>query len=519
MNVFQNENLKKVVFILALIALGFGAFLVGKLWAQRLSNLRLSLERFSYVLNLIINEYVEEVDNDKLLKQAIKGMLEALDPYSNYLEPEEFSELKTKLEAQFGGIGIYIGIRDNYPAVISPIEGTPAYRAGLRAGDKIIKIEDKTTENMTIQEAMKLLRGTPGTKVNITCQREGVSEPLNFSIVRDTIRIKAVPYSGVVAPEIGYIRLADFSKVAALEVGQALDSLFGKLGVKKLIFDLRSNPGGYLQEGYEVTDLFLSKGKTVVVAQGRKPETRREFVATERGRDGDFPIVVLVDRGSASASEIVAGALQDWERALILGDTTFGKGSVQTIHPVDENNAIKLTTAYWYTPSGRCINRASKLKVVKEDTAQKKVPQKYYTLGTRKRELYGQGGIAPDVYLPYEQASAFEAKLINQGVFFDFAVRYVAYHKTIAPDFRVPDEALNEFKEFLKTKKIDFTEAAFDSSKEFVRRELTREIHGKVFGINGEYRIRLQNDPQVQRAIKLLLAAKNTADLFKNLSN
>ncbi|MEO0072534.1 MAG: S41 family peptidase [candidate division WOR-3 bacterium] len=517
MTKLTRDKTKILASLVIAVVIVVGGFFVARLWAQRISGLRASLERFSYILNLIINEYVVEVDSDKLIKRSIEGMLEGLDPYSNFLEAEEFSELKTKLEAQFGGIGIYIGTRDNYPAVISPIEGTPAYRAGLRAGDKIIKIEDRTTENMSIQEAMKLLRGTPGTKVHITCQREGVSEPLNFSIVRDTIKIKAVPYFGVVADGIGYIRLADFSRVARSEVEQALDSLFGKYGVRKIILDLRSNPGGYLQEGFEVSDLFLSSGKTVVVAQGRKPDTRREYIATTEGKDGDFPVVVLIDRGSASASEIVAGALQDWERALILGDTSFGKGSVQTIHPIDEANAIKLTTAYWYTPSGRCINRPTKIKVAK-DTTDKQTSKKYHSLGPKKRLLYGGGGIAPDIYLPYPKASELEAKLLQSGAFFDFAVKYVAYHPKINENFVASDEVLAEFKEYLKTKKIEFTDETFEQSKEYIRGELTREIHGKLFGIAGEYRVRLKNDPQVRRAIELLRGANTASDLLKHLS-
>ncbi|MDW7988310.1 MAG: S41 family peptidase, partial [candidate division WOR-3 bacterium] len=468
MPTLTSNKTKIFVSVTLLVVLIGGGFFVARLWAQRITGLRASLERFSYILNLIINEYVVEVDHDKLIKRAIEGMLEGLDPYSNYLESDEYSELKTKLEAQFGGIGIYIGTRDNYPAVISPIEGTPAYRAGLRAGDKIIKIEDKSTENMSIQEAMKLLRGVPGTKVNITCRREGVSEDLNFSIVRDTIKIKAVPYYGVVAEGIGYIRLADFSRVARTEVEQALDTLFNKYKVKKIIFDLRSNPGGYLQEGFEVSDLFLSTGKTVVIAQGRRAETRREYVATAEGRDGDFPVIVLVDRGSASASEIVAGALQDWERALILGDTTFGKGSVQTVHPIDEANAIKLTTAYWYTPSGRCINRPTKLKVAK-DTTEQQLAKKYYSLGAKKRLLYGGGGVAPDIYLPYPKATEFETKLIQSGAFFDFAVKYVAYHEKIKSDFIATDDVLLEFKDYLKTKKLEFTDEQFQASKEYIR--------------------------------------------------
>lgn len=513
----KNPKFRATILTFAIIAIFAGGILVAKLWAQRVTNLHQSLQRFSYILNLVINDYVQEVDADKLVKSAIEGMLDALDPYSNYLEADEYNNLKTTLEAQFGGIGIYIGTREGFPSVISPIEGTPAYKVGLRAGDKIVKIEGKTTEGKAIQDVMKLLKGTPGTTVNISCQREGVSGLLDFTIVRDTIKIKAVPYAGKLTPDIGYVRLADFSKVARTELEAAIDSLFDKEKVKKLIFDLRSNPGGYLQEGYEVSDLFLPPGKLVVVAKGRKPESKREFFAAEPDKHGDFPLVVLVDRGSASAAEIVAGALQDWERGLIFGDTTFGKGSVQSIFPIDENAAIKLTNAYWYTPSGRCINRAGKGSAIIQSVSGQTTKTKYYTKGAQKREIYGEGGIVPDYYMQYRRYNDLESKLVMQGLFFDFAVKYTAYHKDIKPDFQITSEMLDEFKQLAHDKKIEFTDAKFDSNQTFISQEIEREIKGKLYGMNADYEVRLRNDEQVQKAIALLQKANSNQDLFKEI--
>ena len=513
----KNPKFRATIMTIAIVAIFIGGVLVAKLWAQRVTNLHQSLQRFSYILNLVINDYVQDVDADKLVKSAIEGMLDALDPYSNYLEADEYKDLKIKLDAEFGGIGIFIGMRENFPSVISPIEGTPAYKVGLQAGDKIVKIEGKTTEGITIQDAMKLLRGQPGTKVSIACQREGVTGFLDFTIVRDTIKIKAVPYAGKVAPEIGYVRLADFSKVARSELESAIDSLFNKEGVKKLIFDLRSNPGGYLQEGYEVSDLFLPPGKLVVVAKGRKPESKREFVAAEPDKHGDFPLVVLVDRGSASAAEIVAGTLQDWERGLILGDTTFGKGSVQNIFPIDQNAAIKLTNAYWYTPSGRCINRAGKGSAIIQPDSGKTTKTKYYTKGAQKREIYGEGGIVPDYYMQYRRLNDLESKLLTQGTFFDFAVKYTAYHKDIKPDFQVTEEMIEEFKKLARDKKLEFTDAKFDSNQTFISQEIEREIKGKLYGMNAVYEVRLRNDEHVQKAIALLQKANSNQDLFKEI--
>ncbi len=513
----KNPKFKFTLTGIIIVIIFASGVLVAKLMAQRATNLFQTIQRFSYIFDVVTKDYVEEVDSDKLIKSAIEGMLNALDPYSNYLESDEYNNLKTTLEGQFGGIGIFIGLRENFPSVISPIEGTPAYKVGLQAGDKIVKIEEKTTEGMSIQDAMKLLRGTPGTAVKISCLREGVAELLDFNIVRDTIKIKAVPYAGKVAPDIGYVRLADFSKVARIELEQAIDSLFDKVGVTKLIFDMRSNPGGYLQEGYEVSDLFLPPGKTVVVAKGRRPESKREFVAAEPDKHGNFPLVILVDRGSASASEIVAGALQDWERGIILGDTTFGKGSVQNIMPIDQNAALKLTNAYWYTPSGRCINRPNQgSAVVKGDTS-KTAKKKYYTLGSQKREIFGGGGIVPDYYMSYHRYNDLESKLVTQNLFFNFAVKYTAFHKDLKPDFQVTAEMLAEFKAMAKDKKIDFTDAKFDSNQTFISQEIEREIKGKLYGMNGDYEVRLRNDEQVQKAIGFLEKASTNQDLFKAL--
>lgn len=514
---FKNPKFKITITVVLIIAVFIGGIVSAKLWAQRTSNLREALSRFSTILGIVIDGYVEEIDSEKLVKAAINGMLDALDPYSNYLEANEYKDLKIKLDAEFGGIGIYIGTRDGFPSVIAPIEGTPAYKVGLLAGDKIVKIEGKSTEGMVLSDVMNLLRGTPGTKVNISCQREGLTELLDFTIIRDTIKIKAVPYAGKVAPEIGYVRLADFSKVARPELESAIDSLFDKEGVTKLIFDLRSNPGGYLQEGYEVSDLFLPPGRLVVVSQGRNPKSKREFIATENDKHGDYPLVVLVDRGSASAAEIVAGALQDWERGFILGDTTFGKGSVQNIFPLDTmaKAALKLTNAYWYTPSGRNINRPNQGVAVIHDSSNAK--KKYHTLGQQKREIYGGGGIAPDYYMQYERLNDLESKLVTQGVFFDFTVKYTAYHKDIKPDFIVTDAMIEDFKNLVREKKIEFTEGKFDSSQSYIKQEIERELKGKLGGMNADYEVRVKNDVQIQKAITLLQKANSNQDLFKEI--
>jgi carboxyl-terminal processing protease len=502
---------KKIAIISTILVLVIiGGFFGAKLWAQR-TNIFEALHTFNTILNIVQQNYVKDVDTKNLIKSAIDGMLGSLDPYTQYMDEDEFKDLKIKTEAEFGGVGIQIGLRDDILTVISPIEGTPAYLVGIRAGDKIVKIDSESTEGFSLDDAIKRLRGKPGTKVAVDVAREGVSEPLHFTIIREIIKIKAVPYAGKLTDDIGYVRLADFSRVAAPELAVALDSLFQIEKIKKLVFDLRSNSGGLLQEGVEVSGLFVPKGDTVVITKGRNPASYTGYTSDENPQYGQFPLVVLVDRGSASATEIVAGAIQDWERGLILGDTTFGKGSVQTLYPLPEDAALKMTSAYWYTPSGRCINRPAK-----NDTSKKQLAQQiFHTLGKAKREIYGAGAITPDVYIPYERLSDLESKLITKSVVFDFANKYVVKHPDIQHGFKATADLRQAVKDLAISKGIKFTDAQFDSSTKFINQEIEREIALKLWGTNGEYEARMKYDPQVQKAIDLLTKAKTNDDLFK----
>ncbi|MEO0119517.1 MAG: S41 family peptidase, partial [candidate division WOR-3 bacterium] len=415
-------------------------------------------------------------------------------------------------EAQFGGIGIQIGMQENQLTVISPIEGTPAYRAGIIAGDKIIKIDDVSTEGISLEEAVKKLRGEPGTKVKVTIKREGVEEELNFILTREIIKIHAIPYAGKIEEEIGYIRLADFSALAEEELKNTLDSLFDKEKIKKLIFDLRSNSGGLLQEGVNVASLFLEKNNLVVKVKGRNPETERDFYVWEEPKYKNYPMVVLVDRGSASATEIVTGALQDYERALIIGETTFGKGSVQNIRPLDNNTALKITTAYWYTPSGRCIHK----RIKKDSLKEKEIKKTYRTLGKMKREIYGGGGIAPDIYLPYQTLSKLMSKLRQENVFFKFAVKYYSEHKELKlPIIITKDFIEKEFIPYLKEKKIEFNEEEIWKNEEEIKRDLSVEIAEKIGGLKARYETILKFDPHIKKAVELLKKASSQEELFK----
>jgi len=505
-----------LVTTLVVLSLCLGG-LFGKLWAQKTGGLLQSLQTFSRVVDIVMSTYVERIDPDKMIRSGIRGMLSALDPHTEFLDESDFKELRVRTEGQFGGIGIHIGIMDERLTVISPIEGTPAERAGIRGGDRIAEVESKSTENFTTDDAIKVLRGEPGSKVKLSIARPGVRDLIPFELTRAIINIKAVPYAALLGDSIGYVRLADFSKTATQELSRTIDSLFDA-GATKLIFDLRSNGGGLLGEGRDVTDLFLPPGEVIVRTKGRIPNSMREYVAETQDAYGDeFPLVVLVDRGSASAAEIVAGALQDWERGLIVGDTTYGKGSVQTIHPLGPEIAVKVTTALWYTPSGRCINRPyDKERAVIRDTTQE-THEVYHTLGKLHRTVYGGGGIVPDVYVAYARLSPLSARM-TRDAFFDFAVDYTNSHPGLSADFRTDQAVLGQFRDYLKTtKKLEFTEAEFDSSEAVFVREIEREVAAKLLGMRGDYQARMRRDEHVKKAVELLKPVQSLEELLKGL--
>jgi len=312
------------------------------------------LKIFSDVLSLVQRDYTEEKDSKELIYNAIKGMISRLDPHSSFLDPNEYKEMKIDTRGVFGGVGIQIGIKHKILTVIAPIEDTPAWKAGIKSNDKIVKIEKKSTRDMTLDEAVSLMRGPKGKDVTIYIMREGFEKPRAFTIKRDIIKIKSVKFKKK-EDNIGYIRIAQFQKNTSSDLRKALVKIKPKKGdLRGLILDLRNNPGGLLQEAVAVSNFFLKSG-LIVYTKGRGGEQNMVFKADAKGTQPDYPIIVLVNGGSASASEIVSGALQDHKRAVILGETTFGKGSVQTIVPLSDGSALRLTTAKYYTPSGRSI--------------------------------------------------------------------------------------------------------------------------------------------------------------------
>jgi len=377
--------------ILLLFCLGLGLFFSGqaKVAAVPREDYE-SLETFTNILAIVRKNYVDEVNTKELMTGAINGMLNSMDPHSGYLTPELYKELQMDTQGRFGGLGIEITVRNGMLTVVSPIEDTPAFRAGIKAGDQIFKIDDEFTKDMNLMQAVKKMRGLKGSKLNLSIKREGVPDLLNFSIVRDTIRVQSVR-SRVLEEGYAYIRLAQFQERSDRDLQKALEKLSSeKGGVKGLVLDLRNNPGGLLTQAVRVADLFLDSGM-IVYTEGRLENQKQKYFARKEGSWTEFPIVVLVNGGSASASEIVAGALQDHKRAVILGTKTFGKGSVQTILPLDDNSALRLTTARYFTPKGRSIQATGIVPdiVLENVPVQEARAEEKKRLGLREENLPG----------------------------------------------------------------------------------------------------------------------------------
>ena len=351
----MEQNPQRRFWVLApmvMVALVLGV-LLGKGWERtgHATETYEELKTFSEVLTQVQKSYVDETKVKDLVQGAIRGMLSTLDPHSAYMTPEMYKEMQVETKGEFGGVGIQIGVKENRLAVIAPIEGTPAYRAGVKAGDFITKVNDETTKDLTLMDAVQKMRGPKGSKVNLTIQREGTPDPLQFTLVRDTIKIESV--KSKVLDNIGYVRLTQFQESTGRDLSKVLKQ-FKEQKLQSTILDLRNNPGGLLTASVEVSEQFLPSGKLIVYTKGRESK-KDEWIAKGKDQMDDSPMIILINEGSASASEIVAGALQDYGRAVIVGTTSFGKGSVQTILPLGDGSGLRLTTAKYYTPKGRSI--------------------------------------------------------------------------------------------------------------------------------------------------------------------
>ena len=424
------------------------------------------VSRLNKVLSEVNRKYVEEVNPTELTDAALNGIRDILDPHTTVFTPKDYEGLKVSMEGKFGGVGITISLRDNILTVISPLSGTPAFRLGIRAGDRIRKIDGKDTKGLSLDDAVSKLRGKIGTDVTVSIEREGVPDLMDFTITRAEIVVHAVPYYGMVGKDVGYIKLATFSDKTTSDVENAIRGL-KKQGMKKLVLDMRYNPGGLLNQAIEISELFLKQGNVIVSTLGRTQRTE-----SRARRDGmlspDVPMVVLVNQGSASAAEIVSGALQDWDRALVIGKTSFGKGSVQTIFPLDnQGNALKLTTAFYYLPFGRCINKPENgikgLKLMEEeseddgdkaaaDSAKKDTVARDTFYTNNGRMMFGGGGITPDVDIELSPMPWVVQVQERMAMYFKFAVKVRPQLDKagvkVDADWSVPDSLYTQFKDF-----------------------------------------------------------------------
>ncbi len=478
------------------------------------------LIRLDKVVTKINENYVEDVSSEELVDAAIGGIRSILDPHTAYFTPKDYEDLKVNTEGEFGGLGIQIGIRDQILTVVSPLAGTPAHRMGLQAGDKIIRIDTISTQGISIDDAVEKLRGKPGTPVKIQILREGMPEPMEFNIVREVIKIESVPYGAMINDSVGYIKITQFAKRTSEDLEARINEL-KKKDMKSLIIDLRVNPGGLLNQAISVSELFLDKGQMVVYTKGRVKSQNQEY-KSRRNPIWTKKMVVLVNENSASASEIVAGAIQDWDRGVVLGETSFGKGSVQTILPLDgQQNTLKLTTAYYYTPAGRCINKPEnavrfKLKAAAGDTS-KKDTAFFYTKAGRK--VLAGGGITPDVILPGRKYNRFSTELLRKTMFFNYVIkkRFEINKKSkITPDFVVTKDIVDDFKKFVYA---DTTFTKFKSAS-IIALENFREIAKKERAERGDTLPGNKDKAEVEgatAALEAVLRAETEKEFEKNL--
>src|SRR5437660_2585856 len=481
------------------------------------SEVRDGLRHFSEVYDLVEQNYAEQINADKAIYNgAIPGMLHVLDPHSNFFDPKSYSALREEQRGKYYGVGMTVGPRNNKVIVIAPFVGTPAHRCGIRPRDIIAAIDGQPTDNMSTSDVADLLKGPKGTTVRITMLREGSDKPLEFAVIRDEIPRYSVDLHFMIKPGIGYMHVSGFQETTDHEVAQALDEM-GDL--KGLVLDLRQNPGGLLSEGVGVADKFLKKGQLIVSHHGRSSPEKRYVAA--RGNGGkEYPLVVLVNRGTASAAEIVAGAIQDHDRGLIAGEVTFGKGLVQTVYPLAENTGLALTTAKYYTPSGRLIQRDySNLSLYdyyynregEDNNANHEVK-----LTDGGRTVYGGGGITPDVKLAPYKPNKFQDSLLQHYALFNFSKHYAATHK-ITQNFEVDDAVLLDFRKFLDSEKRAYTEAEMSESNEWLRSNIKSELFVDTFGQEEGLKVRAETDPDVIKALDLMPQARALADNVKKV--
>ncbi len=503
----MQSKVKRIIAISSILIIGLVSFKGGEAYFEISKNLDL----FASVFREINTYYVDDIDAGKLTKKAIDEMLNQLDPYTNYISEAEAEDFRVQMTGQYGGVGAMIGVKGDYVMITDPYEGYPAQKEGLMAGDLIVEIEGKSTKGKNSGDVSKMLKGQPGTKVKIMIRRDG--KDLEKNLTREEIKMKNVPYYGMINNETGYIKLAQFTNDAGKEVADALVALKKNPGIKNVILDVRGNPGGLLHEAINIVNVFTPIGQEVVSTKGKVSEWDKTYRTLNQPVDLELPMVVLTSRGSASASEIVSGALQDLDRAVVVGQKTFGKGLVQSTRPLNYNAQVKITTAKYYVPSGRCI-QALDYSHRNEDGSVGNMPdslkKEFKTKNGRK--VYDGGGVDPDIAVPTKNYSQIAQSLMSKLLVFDFATQYRNKNASIAEakDFKISEADFEDFKKFITDKDYGYTTSTEKSLDEFKKKAEEEKYFDAVKLQYESMKKELQHDKKAdieknKEEIKLLL--------------
>jgi len=493
-----------------------------------------NVKKFNDALTLVQKNYVDEVNTDKLTEAAIKGMLAQLDPHSTYITQDQLKRINEDFQGSFEGIGVEFDIVNDTITIVSPITGGPSEALGILAGDKIVKIDGTSAIGLQRDDVPKKLRGQKGTKVSVSIVRSGMPNLLEFTITRDKIPLYSVDASFMINNDVGYVRVTRFSATTYDELSKSLADL-SQQGMKKLVFDLRDNPGGYLDQAFKIASMFVDKGKKIVYTKSRIEAYNDEYLS-EGGQYSHIPLVVLVDGGSASASEIVAGALQDWDRGLIVGETTFGKGLVQRQYDLPDGSAMRVTTSRYYTPSGRSIQKpyvggTYKNMLVQEEEGDNLLHQndtkdtsrpEFKTMGGRT--VYGGGGITPDYIEKLDTLTNYSIQLRRLNLFLEFTNNYFENNKDkikstysdyqkFNDKFAINDQILGDFKSLASSKGVSFNEDEWDRDIDFIKTSIKSIIARDIWGNNGSMDVWLSTDRQFIKAMDLFPEAEKLAQL------
>jgi len=535
-------NYKKYRIPLMVIILTSG-ILLGTQLQKALSgdNLFDNIRKFNDVLTLTQKYYVEDVNTDKLVEAAINGMLNDLDPHSVYIPAKQMQSVEEEFRGDFEGVGIEFQIVNDTLTVVSPITGGPSEQLGILAGDRIIKIDDKDCIGISNDDVRKKLRGKAGSQVKVLVSRIGLKEPIEYEITREKIPLFSVDAGIMLDKQTGYVSVSRFAEKTTDELETALADLKSK-GMKQLILDLRNNPGGYLNQAFQIADIFIDGQKKIVYTRGRRKEFDEDYYASVPSPYEKIPLIILVNRGSASASEIVSGAVQDCDRGLIVGETTFGKGLVQRQFPLSDGSSLRLTISDYFTPSGRLIQRKYKDKDKKDYylenmdrqdesdgdnlTHKSEIDSTRPIYKTSKgRPVYGGGGITPDYFVKLDRLTNYSSDLIRKNCFYLFALHYIDQHGTDIKNsygnnlskfvsfFEFSNEEMKEFIEFAKSKDVKFVEKDYDVEKDYIKARLKATLARNYWKNEGWYSTLVPMDKQVKKALSLFDKAKELADI------